>query len=95
MEVLDICVKKIKQSIDKINASSDVITPGNFEAMFEPALTDIQMIALQVADMQAFILLNKSEGISVEQRIEINNAGLQALRAINDVNMAVDTLLVN
>lgn len=93
MKVLDICEKKIKQSIDKIDALNDVITPSNFEAIFEPALTDIQMIALQVADMQAFILHHNSEGISVEQKSEISNAGLLAIKAINDINMAVDKLL--
>jgi hypothetical protein len=92
MQVLDICVKKIKQSIDKITSLNGFISTSNFEEVFEPALNDIQMIALQVADMQAVIYISKDKGILKEQETEIEQAGLLAIKALTDINMEIDRL---
>jgi hypothetical protein len=92
MQVLDVCVKKIKQSIDKITSLNGFVSTSNFEEVFEPALADIQMIALQVADMQAVIHISKDKGILKEQETEIEQAGLLAIKALTDINMEIDRL---
>jgi hypothetical protein len=93
MKSLNQCVQKISEATAKIVMLGDTVSPSDFASIFEPALSDIEAISIQVAGMEVFIEQNKDKALTEEQINNIASATSLAIAVINDISSEVETSL--